>query len=251
MKTKTFNNVIVRKNVNYAAVAVFAIILFFIFLNSNQASAAELPQPTIVIHPDIYYPLDEVLYLEGRAASNYAIELRFQKQGAKPLTYRTKSDSRGEWVFAEKIRLAAGDWEVRARIVDSQDPENISEWSNPRVFKAAITGITIGGINIKFAALSLVIIILLILGVMLVLYFTGRVSRLKAALLDKEIREAREAAHKGFSEMRQNLLDELKSLESRKNLSSEELERKAHLLRDLENLERGVEKEIDDIQERR
>ena len=144
----------------------------------------------------------------------------------------------------------AGDWEVRARIIDPQNADNVSEWSNPRVFKAVVNGITIGGINIKFAALSLVIILLLILGIVSVLYFTNRVSRLKAVLLNKEIREAQEAARKGFSEMRQNLLDELKLLESRKNLSVGELERKTHLLRDLENLERGVEKEIEDIEEK-
>ena len=145
----------------------------------------------------------------------------------------------------------AGDWEVRARIIDPQNADNVSEGSNPRVFNVVVGGITIGGLTIKFAAFSLVIVILLILGVLLILYFSNRVSRLKAMLLDKEISEANETVRKGFSEMRQNLFDELKLLESRKNLSAEEVERETRLLRDLKNLERGVEKEIDDIQEKR
>lgn len=233
------------------AFGVFVLISCLFVFYAGSVFGSELPSPTIVVSPDIYYPLDEVLYLEGRGVSNSAIELRFQKQGAKSLMYKTKSDTRGEWVFAEKIRLAAGDWEVRARTIDLKDSERASEWSNPRIFKVAVNGVTIYGVNIKFAALSLIIVILLLAGAMAVLYFTARVSRLKAALLDKEIREAHEAAHRSFSEMRQDLLEELKLLESRQTLSSKELERKAHILRDLEVFEREVEKEIGDIQDKR
>jgi len=225
------------------------LILFSVFA-VLPVFAQELREPTIVINPDVYYPLDEVLYLEGRAESNYAVELRFQKQGAKPLTYKTKTDSRGEWVFAEKMRLEAGEWEVRARTVDPLSPDNVSEWSNPRVFGVVISGITIGGINIKFAVLFLIIVILLICGVVLFLYFNYRVRRLKTILISKEIGEAQESVRKGFVELRQNLIDELQVLESRKGLSQEELIRKEQLLRDLENLERGMQSEIKDIEER-
>lgn len=157
------------------------------------------------------------MYLEGNAEPNFIIQIRFQKQGAKPLTFTAKSDSRGEWVLAEKVPLEAGDWEVRARTVDAENKDNISEWSNPRVFKVIISGITIGGINIKFAALFLIIVVLL---------------------------------SRGFVELRQGLIDELQILESHKNLSQEELVRKEQLLRNLENLERNMQREIKDIEER-
>ncbi len=178
------------------------------------------------------------------------LEVRFQKQGAKPLTFRIKSDSRGEWVLAEKIQLEAGDWEVRVSENDPENSENFSEWSNPRIFKVLVNGITIGGINIKFAALSLAIIILLIVGGLIVIYFAHRVSRLKKALLEKEINEAKQSARDTTAEMRKNILDELKLFESKKKLSVDELARKEHLLHDLENLERHMEKEIEDIEER-
>ncbi len=41
----------------------FSIFNFRIFITQ----AVELTIPTIVVNPDIYYPLDEILYLEGRA----------------------------------------------------------------------------------------------------------------------------------------------------------------------------------------
>jgi hypothetical protein len=228
--------------------------IVFAQTSTIQTQVKELPQPTIAINPDIYYPLDEVLYIEGGAEPNFMVQIRFEKQGAKPTTFTAKSDSRGEWVLAEKIPLAAGDWEVRARIVDKQNKDNFSDWSNPRVFKVILNGITIGGVNIKFAVLSLIIIILLIGGVALILYFKHRVQRLKEVILDKEIGEAQESVREGFSELRQSLSDELRVLDSRPNLSQEELARKEQVLRNLENLEhnieRNIQKEIKDIEDK-
>ncbi len=219
-----------------------------------QTSIKELPQPTIAINPDIYYPLDEVLYLEGNADPGFVVQVRFQKQGARPTTFTVKTDSRGDWVLAEKIPLEAGDWEVRARTVDTKIKDNFSEWSNPRVFKVIVNGITLGGVNIKFAGLSLVIVILLIGGVVLILYFKHRVRRLKEVILSKEIGEAQDSVREGFSELRQNLGDELRLLNSQQSLSQEELARKEQVLRNLENLEHSIEhniqKEIKDIEDK-
>jgi hypothetical protein len=219
-----------------------------------QTVTKELPQPTIAINPDIYYPLDEVLYIEGNAEPGFVVQIRFQKQGARPATFTAKSDSRGEWVLAEKVPLEAGDWEVRARTVDPKNKDNFSDWSNPRIFKAIVNGITIGGVNIKFAALSLLIIILLISGVVLILYFKHRVQRLREVILSKEISEAHDSVREGFSELRQNLGDELRLLDSRQNLSQEEIARKEQVLRNLENLEHSIEhniqKEIKDIEDK-
>lgn len=209
-----------------------------------------VPAPTIAVNPDIYYPLDEVLYLEGNAVPNFIVQVRFQKQGARPMNFSSKSDPRGEWVLAEKIPLESGDWEVRVRAVDSKDKDKVSEWSNQRVFKVIVTGVTIGGVNIKFAGLTLVIVVLLISGVFIILYFKNRVRRLKEAILSKEVGEAQESVREGFTQLRQNLLDELQLLESRKDLSKEELVRKEQALRNLEGLEHNLHKEIKDIEEK-
>lgn len=99
---------------------VFVVILFstFYILFSGFASAEVLPTPTIAVYPDVYYPFDEVLYLEGSAKQASVIQLQLTKQGARPETFSVKSDGRGEWVFAEKIPLASGEWEARARIAE-------------------------------------------------------------------------------------------------------------------------------------
>ncbi|MBI2591776.1 MAG: hypothetical protein HYW34_03820 [Candidatus Brennerbacteria bacterium] len=93
------------------------LILFNALISAVLAAdtAKVLPVPVISVNPDIYYPLDEVLYLEGRALPNSTVQIQFLKQGAKPLKFNSKSDANGEWVLAEKINLESGDWEVRAR----------------------------------------------------------------------------------------------------------------------------------------
>src|SRR3989344_2574005 len=136
----------------------------FLFIQGKLAFAVgeskNLVAPTISISHDIYYPLDEILYIEGRVKPDSTIEIQFQKQGARPLKFVSKSDANGEWVLAEKVPLEAGDWEVRVRALEGKD--KVSAWSNPRVFKVIVSGIVIGGINIKFAALSFLIVILII-----------------------------------------------------------------------------------------
>lgn len=129
--------------------------------------------------------------------------------------------------------------------------ERVSDWSNPRVFKVIASGVTIGGVNIKFAALVFVIVVLLGCGIALALYFSWRVRRLRASLVAKEIREAQASVRDGLSELRRDLLDELKFFESSgKALSADELSRKEHILRELDMLEKNMEKEIGDIEER-
>lgn len=212
-------------------------------------AAVHLPAPTINISPDVYYPLDEILYIEGVSRPNSAVQIQLTKQGARPVRFTIRSDVNGEWVLAEKVPLAAGDWEARARLLHAKD--SASAWSNPRVFKAIVSGVTIGGINIKFAFLSFLLVVLLALGVAAFWYFLWKVKRLNARLLAKEIREAKDSIHEGLSELRRDLLDELRILElSGKKLSADERARKEHILRELDTLERNIEKEIQDIEEK-
>lgn len=201
-----------------------------------------------MVSPDVYYALDEALYFEGRAGAKSSVELLLQRQGSKPRKFVVKSDVNGEWSFAEKVPLEAGDWEVRARTISGAGTaeERASEWSNPRVFKVIVSGITIGRINIKFVALVFIIVVLMLGGGALMLYFGWRVKRLREALDREKAREAHESMRSGFAELRRDLLEELQLLpQSGKQLTREEIFRKEHILRELEGLERTMEREID------
>lgn len=209
------------------------LILIPTFLILSSVFGAELSAPTIDINPDIYYPLDEVLYIEGRAEPNTAIQVQFQKSGAKPLRLVTKSDQNGEWVLAEKAPLEAGNWEIRVRAIKG---DKVSRWSNPRIIRAIASGITLGGLTIKFSFLFIV----LVFGAFLILYLYFRLRRehneKTAALIEQD-----------FSELRRNVADELKHLERQGALSNEEREHRDKLLRDLERMEREIERRLKDL----
>lgn len=216
-------------------------------------AADELPSPTITINPDIYYPLDEILYLEGRSKPNLTVSIQFSKQGTKPLKFAAKSDANGEWVLAEKVPLEAGDWEVRARLLGQKDAA--SDWSNPRVFKVIVSGIMIGNFNIKFAALTFFLVISLVLTAMIVAYFTQRIRQLRLQLVSKEVRETQESVHKGLSDIREHLFEELNHPESSEkhaeaNHNEGGFEHREHVLKDLERVEQNIEKEIEDVEDK-
>lgn len=221
-------------------------LVYIVVTQSLTLAAESLPAPTISVSPDVYYPLDEIIYLEGRAKPNIIVQINFQKQGVKPLNFNVKADASGEWVLAEKAPLKDGNYEVRVRTVQG---DQTSDWSNPRIIKVIVSGVTIGGVNVKFALLTFLLFVLLALGAAVFLYFNWRVRRLKAVIADKEIQEVEETAREGIAELRKDLLDELKLIESsERKLSAEELTRKEHILRELDMLERNISREIKDIE---
>ncbi len=259
-----------KKSKSYKLLLIAAFSFYFFIFGSGFA-AEELRPPTITINPDVYYPLDEILYIEGRAVPNVAIQIQFQKSGAKPVNLNIKSDTNGEWVLAEKVPLEKGDWEVRARVVLNSGAT--SEWSNPRVLKAISTGFVIGGFTVKYAFLLFLFLVVLTFSIILILYFFFRMKRyrerieairirelekklaektekLEEALLDKEKEETETILKKNFAELKAAILTELEHLEEAaggRPLSKEELEHKEHLFGRLKEAEEKIESKIKSI----
>ena len=209
---------------------------------------AELLQPSISISPDIFYTLEEVLYIEGRGTPNMPVLVLIQKQGTRPIKFTVKADTNGEWVVAEKTFLEAGDWEVRAQVV--QDGR-ASEWSNPRLVRSVVTGITVANIQFKYVTLALILGGVVVVSIVLFAYFTIRVRRLRKAILTKEALEIRQRATEGFRAIRNGVLDELRTLEIHAadgQLSSEELTKKERMLDELHRLEDAIEREVRDVE---
>jgi hypothetical protein len=225
----------------YLRYATMAALLAFV----SVAAAQELAVPTIAISPDIYYPFEEILYLEGNASPAATVEIRLQKAGERPYTYRVKAQPNGEWALAEKIPLPSGTWEARARLVVG---DTNSDWSNPRIFKVVISGMTIAGVNFRFATITLLIVLLLLVGGGVIFFFSIRIRKLRRALVVKEVHEAQESVRTGLAALKNEMLDELKLLTSSRGLSADKLSRRDHLLHELERIEREIEREIGDIE---
>lgn len=221
--------------------------------------------------PDVYYPLDEILYLEGNAPSDATVQIQFQKSGAKPITVHTRSNVRGEWVFAGKAPLDAGTWEIRARVIGGAD--ETSPWSNPRLMKAIQTGIVLGGVSITYALLLLVFFGILVASVALIFHFYFRVKRLERraqqlrvtelekelrgrtealehALLDKDKQEAETEVEKSIADLKTSLVKELEHLEETvlgRPRTKEEQEHKERLMAELSAMQEKIESKIEDI----
>lgn len=248
----------------------FLIAASFSCASPLRAMAAEIiSTPTISVTPDIYYPFDEILYLEGNAAPETLIQVQFQKSGAKPVTMTTRSDVRGEWVLAGKVPLDAGAWEVRARLVTGAGA--ISAWSNPRLIKAVATGIVLGGVSVTYVFLLLIFLSALGAAAALAWYFYSRMKRferraktlrirelegelrrrsqaLEQALLDKDKQEAEAEVEKSVSELRALLLKELEHFEETaggRALTREEQEHKERLVAELKSIQEKIELKID------
>jgi hypothetical protein len=230
-------------------------VLSFAYLSNAQSVpiVAGPNEPTIAISPDYYYPLEELLYIEGRANPNATVTVTLTKEasaanvGDKPVKFTIKADSIGEWVVAEKVYLSSGNWQVRARqLVGTQ----VSPESNPRVIRSVVTGVSIFGMQIRYVVIVSVIFAFIAIIVFIYIYFHRKIRRLKRGLMQKQLRETEDRFHKGFAAIRKDLMDQLRELAANaqsRPLTPEEVEKKDRILRELENLEQNLEHDLTDI----
>ncbi len=215
----------------------------------TQPTTNQLPpiEPYISISPDSFNTLEEILYVEGRSDPNAIVTVLLEQQGKQPVKFTVKADSSGEWVVAEKTYLSAGNWEVRAR---QQVGALFSGWSNPRVIQSAVNGIDIFGFKIRYVVIAVVVFIFLAILGSVFFYFRRKIQNLQRGLIEKQIKETEERFHRGFEEIRKDLMDQLKDLAlnaQTRALTPDEVEKRDHVLRELEQLERNLDHDIGDI----
>jgi len=207
-----------------------------------------LSEPYISISPDTFYTLEDSLYIVGRSEPRASVRVTFTKQGELPIRFTVIADSNGEWtVSEERVYLSAGNWEVRAT---QQVGTQVSGSSNPRIIRSIVTGIPIFGVNVRYTIIASVILLFLVVVISIFIYFRRKIARLQRGLLDKQLRETEERFHKGFAEIRETLMSQLKDLareSAGRALTPDEIEKRDRVLRELENLEKGLEHDVGDI----
>lgn len=226
--------------------------------------------PEIAVYPDVYYPLDEILYLEGRSAPSSTVQITFTMQGAKPITLNSLSNVRGRWVLAQKIPLESGNWQVRARVVDVAG-DSVSEWSNPRIIKVLITGVIVAGVTVKFVSLLFLLFSVLTASIILIFYFSFKAKRFQAgaqnmrfrefqqqlmektaALEDAVISKGRDAAEilceKLLSELRRDIMMEAEHLKVHNpDIAKDEIRHWEQLLEEVGRIEQNIKQKIEEI----
>ena len=210
------------------------------------------PEPYISISPDYFYTLEEILYLEGRANPNALVMVQLRKDAGteKPVNFKIKADTSGEWVVAEKTYLSAGNWEVRAR---QQVGALVSAESNPRVIRSVVTGVNLFGLSIRYVVIAGFVFAFILIIIFIFWYFRRKIQVLQRGLMEKQLHETEDRFHRGFAEIRNELMEELKALATNaqgRSLTPEELDKRDRVLRELASLEQGLDHDITDISKR-
>ncbi len=230
--------------------------------NPRLTAQTQLAEPYISINPDYYYPFEEVLYIEGHSDSNSVVTIELRKQGNDlPVKFTVKADSSGEWVVVDKTYLSSGIWEVRAK---QQIGTSVSGWSNPRVIRSVVTGVNILGLNIRYVFIATIAFVFLGIIIALLIYFrrkakisnnvyTEKLENLKRQQMEQQIQQTENRFHEGIAEIRKDLMNELKNMAAYaqvRPLTPDEIERRDHILSELENLEKNFEHDINNIQKK-
>jgi hypothetical protein len=245
----------------------FFAFLFGIFLSAlilfpakTLGKATILTAPTISVAPDVYYPFDEILYLEGHATPKSKVSLYFEKPGSQPVRLLVEANSNGEWYFAQKLELASGEWMLRAR----NELDLPSDWSNPRIIQSIISGFAIGPLKIKYLPVVFGFSAFFLIGLCLFLYSVFRIRTIKKMEYEQKIHQEKQDLEKKlrekdkeivsalvegeFAELRRNLMEELLHFDQKMRLggglSQEENEHRARLLKELNEIEVAIEKKL-------
>lgn len=210
-------------------------------------------QPPIISTISRNISNEDIFYAGGTATvadTDISLYVQDVKSGTT-MSYAVTANKKGEWFYRSAAFLPAGRY-----IVWAQAKKNGSESPPSAQMQMAVTptAIQFGSSRLSYETLYLVFSVALfaiaiVLAVLLALYFTR--GREKHYRLMKEIREAEEAARRGFAVLKRDLEAELaviKKAKLRKELSAEEAQRERQLLEDLSRVEQQVGKEIWDIE---
>ncbi|MBI2023581.1 hypothetical protein HYT01_03405 [Candidatus Giovannonibacteria bacterium] len=238
--------------------------LLFCILPLSVRAQTNIPVPVISVIPAQYYPMDEVLYMEGKAKPDSKVDIFFEKYsgGAAPIKITVEANDAGEWFLNEDLDLPSGEWMVRARHADPQ-----GDWSNPRILRSINSGFTVFGITVKYLPLAISVFIFIIAGFGLILYSFLRIQSVKRLGKEHASHEMLEAAkkiarekekeaielvvEKGFVNVKRDIeleLDHLNSkLKAAGDLLPEEFDHRDKLLRELSKLEQEIDKKVRDL----
>ncbi|MBI5732960.1 hypothetical protein HY967_03305 [Candidatus Jorgensenbacteria bacterium] len=196
---------------------------------------------------------EEIFYVGGKTdAANSMVIIYLQNlQSGETLSQSVTSDKYGEWFYRHDTFLSTGNYLLwsQSKLTDQLSPPS------PQVqLTVRPTAIQFGASRLSYETLYLTFVILLllvVLGLIFFIVFHTYHGTKKRRLLEKEIREAEESIRRGFAVLRRDVQAELATIKKAKlskQLSDEEKQKEAELLKDLEWAEQYISKEIWDVE---
>ncbi len=240
--TLTFSSVIIRANDGYGS---------NVFESGAKATFDLAPEirPTVpvveVLSPPVFTGYSakllagEALNVYGTARPESAVSIYLEKDDGGQKNVTVESDRDGRFIFSLDEPAKEGVYRLWADVSDGHGKRSaLSE-------KIAIVVVQ------KSISHLVVVMIVLSLIVLFALWYAFRSYRLAQKRLRKETLEAESSLHTAFGSLRENRnrLEMFESARAKRTLTDEEEKIVAWLKQDLNNAEKTVEKEIEDIEE--
>ncbi len=220
----------------------------------NQAFAQQVEfAPPLVTTVSRNITNEEIFYVGGKtdAADTEVIIYLQNLTSGETISERVISDKQGDWFYRHNAFLSNGNYLLWAQ---SKIGEELSPPSPQIQLTVRRTALQFGASRISFEAMYLGIIVMLAIILSLLMAYTvyhAVHGRRKNQLLLKEIRQAEESVRRGFAVLRRDIQAELSIIHQAKlskALSAEEEQREQQLLKDLDEIEKYIGKEIWEVE---
>lgn len=190
------------------------------------------------------------LVVKGSTYPNNQVVLWLQREKEDEQSYIVESDKDGNFIFIADEKTKDGIYQLWAEVIDERGARSEpSKKVTIAVKRLAI--LRIGSLAVGLLSVLIPLIALIILLLALIWYGWHKLSLLKVRLR-KEIREAEQALHKAFDLLKEDIREQIKRLEkvkTRRKLTEAEDRIIKKLKKDLDDAEKNVTKEIEDIEE--
>lgn len=216
--------------------------------NSAELTIEALNPPAITDYPRELQS-GEPLIVRGSTYSDSKVTIWLQREKDDPKSFIVESGRDGKFTFGADERLRDGIYRLWAEVVDDRGTKSlptekiIIAVARPAIFR-------VGSWVVSFLAV-IVPLAVLVFAFLFILWHGWHKFSLLRKRIRKEVREAEFSLHKAFDLLKENVRGQIKILEktrTKRQLTEEEEKIVKQLKRDLDDAERFIRKEIEDIE---
>ena len=210
----------------------------------SEIEVLPIETPIITKHPK-RLNVGEKLTLEGKSLPEVTILVFIQEKGKKPTTEETNSNEEGNWAFTSKP-LEKGEYEAWVQAKDKRGALSLP--SEKVSFEIGLPPfLKFGKIAIDYASIMTTLIVLIVGAVVVIFYTWYRISlwrkRMKA-----ETKEVAQAVLAAFKALREEVEEQIEYLDGKPGLTKSEREVRNKLKETLDVSEQFIGKELKDVE---
>lgn len=221
--------------------------------NSAEFIVEPLEAPLITEWPRELQSEDQLIVKGASKYPNAQIIVFLQKEGKDTKSQSTRSDDKGNFVFVADGKLSDGAYKLWAKVVDERKAQSKpSDTVTIAVGRPAFLKLGSWAVSLLAVVIPLVALIFILLFIIWYGWHKFASFREKLKNLRKEADKAELAIHKAFDVLKEDIRDQVKLLEktrTRRQLTEEEEKIIKQLRKDLDDAEKLVKKELQNIEE--